>query len=75
MISYRQLPQPRKGGNETMTNAEKIIDNGLYDAAVELMDDDIREDLHRELAPCTDLEFLEAYIERHKEKFGEEFTI
>lgn len=55
--------------------AEYIIDNNLYNVAVELMDDEIREELHRELAPCTDLEFLEAYMEKHLEKYGEEFTI
>lgn len=71
---HTDKPQPERG-NETMTNAEKIIESGLYEAAVELMDDDIREQIHRELAPCTDLEFLETYIERHREKFGEEFTI
>ena len=55
--------------------AQEIIEKGLYDASVQLMDDDIREEIHREIAPCTDLEFLEAYIERHREKFGEDFTI
>lgn len=46
-----------------------------YEAAVMLMDDDIREELHREIAPCTDEEFLNEYAERHFEKYGEEFTI
>lgn len=55
--------------------AEKIIENGLYNTAVELMDDEIREQLHSELAPCTDLEFLEAYMEAHYEKYGEEFRL
>lgn len=27
------------------------------------MDDDIREQVHRELAPCTDAEFLNKYLE------------
>lgn len=30
---------------------------------VEYMDDDTRETVHRELAPCTDLEFLRRYLE------------
>lgn len=58
-----------------MMNCEEIIDENLYDAAVNLMDDQIREELHNELAPCSNLEFLEAYCKKHKEKFGEEFTI
>lgn len=55
--------------------AKEIIDNGNYDAAVNLMDDDIREELHRELAPCTDIEFLVAYFEAHYERFGDVFEI
>lgn len=55
--------------------AKDIIENGYYDAAVNLMDDELREELHNELAPCSDLEFMEAYMKAHKEKFGEEFKI
>lgn len=55
--------------------AQEIVDAGNYAAAVALMDDDLREELHVELAPCTDAEFLAAYMERHAAKFGEAFTI
>lgn len=44
-----------------------------YKAIEALMDDDIREALHAELAPCTDEAFLEAYEKTHHEKYGEEF--
>lgn len=44
-----------------------------YKAAEMLMDDDIREELHTKLAPCTSEEFLEAYKKAHFEKYGEEF--
>ena len=56
-------------------SAKEIIEYGLYEAAVTYMDDEIREDLHAELAPCTDEEFLEAYMERHLEKYEEDFQI
>ena len=46
-----------------------------YDAAVELMDDELREQVHADLAPCTDEEFLREYERRHLAKFGEEFKI
>ena len=55
--------------------AGEIIENGLYNVAVNMMDDEIREALHRELAPCTDEEFLTAYMVEHEKKFGEEFNI
>ena len=45
-----------------------------YEAAVELMDDDLREELHYELAPCAEQEFFEAYATRHNEKHGEGFA-
>ena len=32
-------------------------------AIINLMDDEIREQVHRELAPCTDMEFLRRYVE------------
>ena len=46
-----------------------------FDAFVQLMDDDIREKLHSQLAPCGDQEFLDAYAEAHRLKFDEEFEI
>lgn len=46
-----------------------------YEAAVELMDDDIREELAAELAPCTEQEFFTAYAKAYVEKFGEEWEL
>ena len=34
-----------------------------WEAIVNLMDDEIREQVHMELAPCTDEEFLARYLE------------
>lgn len=51
----------------------KTID---FDSAVNLMDDEIREDLHNKMAPCTDQEFLDAYAKAHADKYdGEEFEV
>ena len=45
-----------------------------YDAAVMLMDDDLREQLHAKLAPCDPQTFLNAYVAAHAAKYdGEEF--
>ena len=55
--------------------AQEIIDNGNYDSAVALMDDEIREAVHADLAPCSDTEFLTEYMKRHAEKYGEEFCV
>ena len=46
-----------------------------FAAAVSLMDDEIREDLNRELAPCSEQEFFSAYEKAHAEKYGEEFQV
>lgn len=61
--------------DDTAIKANDIIQKGCYDAAVALMDDDIREEIHRDLAPCTDLDFLVEYMKRHKEKYGIDFVI
>ena len=60
---------------EANKKAKEIVDGGYFDAAVGLMDEGIREKIHRDLAPCTDEEFLTAYMYEHEEKYGEEFTI
>lgn len=43
-----------------------------FDVAVAMMDDEIREMLHRELAPCTDQEFFTAYEKAHADKHGDD---
>lgn len=56
----------------------KVMLNGSeidFDAAVNLMDDEIREELHAELVPCGNQEFLDAYVERHAQKYGEDFRV
>lgn len=37
--------------------------NKHWDAIVEIMNDDIREQVHADLAPCTNEEFLARYLE------------
>lgn len=63
-----------KVGHKSNREGEKMT-NIPFEAIVCLMDDEIREEVHMELAPCTDAEFLEAYREKHFAKYGEEFTI
>lgn len=52
-----------------------MIDIKYFAAAVNLMDDEIREQIHEQLAPCAEEEFLRAYEKAHLEKYGEEFAI
>ena len=56
---------------------EKIINANKeeisFETAVNFMDEEIREKLHMELAPCAEQEFLTAYKKAHKEKYGEEW--
>ena len=61
---------------EVSEEAQRIVDNGLFDAAVELMDDEIREEIHSEIGgECTDAEFLTVYMEQHREKYGIDFIV
>lgn len=45
-----------------------------FDAACNLMDGELREELHRTMCHSTPQEFIEAYAKRHQEKFGEGFV-
>lgn len=55
-----------------MLNGEEVC----FDVCVNLMDDEIREALHDRMAPCTEQEFLDAYVEAHAAKYdGEEFVV
>ena len=38
-----------------------------WDAIVALMDDDTREEVHRAIAPCSEMEFLKEYLKRATE--------
>jgi hypothetical protein len=46
-----------------------------FRAAVELMDDEIREAVHNEFAPCSDARFLWEYCKRHEAKYGKPFVV
>lgn len=46
-----------------------------FDAAANMMDDEIREELHFKLSPCTEQEFFTAYENAHFEKYGEEWEL
>lgn len=46
-----------------------------FAAAVQLMDDDIREALHMSLVDSSDLDFLAAYCWEHEAKYGEPFAV
>lgn len=67
MKSYEEIRDP----DTVLLDGEEIS----FNAAVALMDDDIREELHRELAPCGNQEFLDAYVKAHHDKYGEDFIV
>ena len=46
-----------------------------YEATIDLMDDEIRLDLHQEMCGCTEQEFFDAYCKAHEEKFGEPWEL
>lgn len=59
----------------TKSKENKIMTHQEFEAYVMLMDDDLREQVHAELAPCTDEEFLTRYQELHLAKYGEELEV
>lgn len=53
----------------TVTNKNGYVLD--FDAAVEHMDDELREEIHNNFAPCTEQEFFNIYEKAHGVKFGE----
>lgn len=49
---------------EEMDEDEANDVNRLWDVIADMMEDDIRESVHEDLAPCTNLEFLAEYLRR-----------
>ena len=46
-----------------------------YDAAVNLMDDELREQLVAEICPCTEQEFFSAYEKLYEETTGDTWAM
>lgn len=47
--------------------AAKALEVYSIDDIAQFMDDDVREQVHSDIAPCTDEEFLEEYLRRAPE--------
>lgn len=63
---------PADEGWDVVADLTKAIPN--FTAAVELMDDEIREEIHADGIYTTEAAFLNEYRRRHLDKYGEEFT-
>lgn len=46
-----------------------------FDVAVTLMDEQLKEEIHNEIAPCTEQSFFNEYERRHEKKYGEEWEL
>lgn len=46
-----------------------------FEQAVESMDDELREEIHSQFAPCTRKDFFDEYSKAHFKKFGEKFVV
>lgn len=46
-----------------------------FQIAAHLMDTDLRTRLHDEIAPCSEQEFIDLYIVKHREIFKEDFIV
>lgn len=56
---------------KTVVN-EHGIEINFY-IAVCMIDDGLREEIHRDISPCSDQEFFNAYAAVHLQRFGEEW--
>lgn len=62
--------QGARVASEVETSYGRMID---FDAAMNVADPEIVEELHGRLAPCTDQEFYDAYCEAHIDRYDDEF--
>ena len=64
--------------DEPIKADEVVMPDGTIlpeEVAAAYMDDDLREQVCRELVPCLPQEFLDRYCKLHKAKYGEEFVV
>lgn len=55
--------------------AQNLLDHCDIDTLAEYMDDEIRERVHEQYAPCSDLMFVAHYISQHRAKYDKDFTV
>jgi hypothetical protein len=55
--------------------ADEMLEIFSWEVIIHYMDDELREQVHNELAPCGDVEFLARYMELHWVKYGTEFDV
>jgi hypothetical protein len=71
--------QPEEKAMKTQVTIEGVYPEADYEvsyaAAINLMDDELREALADEMYGCTEQEFIDAYAKRHAEKYGEAFQV
>ena len=76
-LAVAQLSQLLTGAG--MSNEQNVINQYgkelNFDSAVNLMDDDIREQIHNDMTPCTNQVFFDAYVKAHAKKFGEDWVL
>lgn len=73
VITEDELDTISRGWEKPIDELLPQLDVYNFDSAVDLMDDEIREAVHADLAPCSDIEFMREYEKRHLEKYGKEF--
>ena len=69
------MPDRRKGRDFMIIVSNEHGVKIDFAVAEMMMDDEVREDVHMGMAPCTEQEFFDEYAKRHEEKFGEEWEL
>ena len=70
----RGIGASRKRASVENSNGH-VFDDSEWDAIVQNMDPDIREQLSEDLAPCSNQEFFDAYADAYYNKYGEEWEL
>ena len=73
MLTADDVEMIALGWGKAVEDVIDQLDVYYYETAVAHMDDEIREAVNYDLAPCSEARFMWEYCKRHQEKFGEPF--
>lgn len=76
-MKYKQVSRFYVNTKEVIKMTKVMLNGEMvdFDVAVNMMDDEICEAVHEDIAPCTDQAFIDEYVKRHEAKYGETFVI
>lgn len=68
---WQQIDEPSPQRGYIVNSEGRVFYPDMWDAITAMMDDELREEIAADIAPCTNQTFFTAYASAHLAKFGE----